>query len=186
MVAEPGQLSSVMELVPGCGTNLVLFVLLLVGFVVAETHGYGSSDPAHARPGNSCGGTAGSRVVEWSEWDCPMLDEADYIDWTGGGYSCSRDVGQMDWQQEGMAQLELRDESLRGAVKPLSGNVTSAENSMDVVINVQFGSVFVLRPDHVVHGRHRDRIANAPRGGSTRACQLLFQACSPKNDARLI
>ena len=103
-----------MELVPGCGTNLVLFFLLLVGCVVAETHGYGSSDPAHARPGNSCGGTAGSRVVEWSEWDCPMLDEADYIDWTGGGCSCSRDVGEMDWQQVGMAQLELRDESLRG------------------------------------------------------------------------
>ena len=29
------------------------------------------------------------------------------------GYSCSREVGQMGWQQEGMAKLELRDKSLR-------------------------------------------------------------------------
>ena len=42
-----------------------------------------------------------------------MLNEVDDIDWTGGGYSCSGEVGQMDWQQEGVVQLKLRDESLR-------------------------------------------------------------------------
>ena len=51
--------------------------------------------------GNSCGETAGSRLVKRSERDCAMLDEADHVDWTGGGHSCSRDVGQMAWQQEG-------------------------------------------------------------------------------------
>ena len=58
MVAEP------VELVPGCGTNLVLVFLSLFGCVVAETHRYGSSDPSLARLGNSCGETTGSRVVE--------------------------------------------------------------------------------------------------------------------------
>ena len=66
----------------------------------------GSSDPTLARPGNSCGETAGSRVVDSS-------DEVDDVDWTGGGHSWSREVGRMDWHQERMAQLELRDESLR-------------------------------------------------------------------------
>ena len=41
---------------------LVLFSPLLVGCVVAETCGYGSSDPTPANPGvNGCG-AAGSRV----------------------------------------------------------------------------------------------------------------------------
>ena len=80
---------------------------------MAETHGYGSSGPTLARPGNSCGETAGLRVVESSEWDCAVLDGADDVDWTSGEYPCSREVGQVDWQQGGMAQLELRDESLR-------------------------------------------------------------------------
>ena len=79
-----------MELVPGCGTNLVFFFMWF-GCGVAETHGYGSSDPTFARPGNSCGETAGSRVVESSEWDCTVLDESDDVDWTGGGCSCSRE-----------------------------------------------------------------------------------------------
>ena len=35
-------------------------------------------------------------------------------------------------------------------------------------------------------GRDRDRIANAPRGWSTRAWRLLIQTCSPKSDARLM
>ena len=39
------------------------------------------------------------------KWDCAVLDEADDVDWTGGGYSCSREGGQMDRQQGGMAQL---------------------------------------------------------------------------------
>ena len=39
----------------GCGTNLVLFFLVLVRRVVAETHECGSSDPTLARPGNSGG-----------------------------------------------------------------------------------------------------------------------------------
>ena len=41
-----------------------------------------------------------------------MLDEVADV-WTCGGYSCSREVGQVDWQQGCMAQLELRDESPR-------------------------------------------------------------------------
>ena len=106
MVAE------LVERVPGCGMNLVLFCLLF-GCVVAETHECGSSDPTLARPGNSCGETAGSRFVESSEWDFAMLDDSDDDDWTGGGYSCSRVGRQRDWQRECTTQVKLHDESLR-------------------------------------------------------------------------
>ena len=72
-----------------------------------------------------------------------------------------------------------------GAVKQLSGDVSSAENSTDVVSNVQFERcAVVFRPDHVVHGKRME--SHAPRGWSTRAWRLLFQACFPKNDARLM
>ena len=74
-----------------------------------------------------------------------------------------------------------------GAVKQLWGNVSSAENNTDVVINVQLGGVQV----YVVlimlcTGRDWNRIANALRGWSTKAWRFPFQACSPKDDARLM
>ena len=58
--------------------------------------------------------------------------------------------------------------------------------SADVVSNVQLGCVQL----HLVlimscAGGDWDRIANAPRGWSAKAWRLLFQAFSPKNDARL-
>ena len=77
---------------------------------MAKTYGYGSSRPSAAtpaRPGNSGGGTAGSRVVGIPEWDRVVLDEVDDVDWSGGVYSCSREVRQVVWQGESMAQLEL-------------------------------------------------------------------------------
>ena len=135
-----------MELLPGCGENLVLFFLLLAGCVVAETHGYGSSDPTLARPGHSGGETAGSRVVESSEWDCAILDEADDVHWSGGVYSCSREGARVVCHGSRNA---CRNWSFDYdvAVKQLLGQVTSAEISMDVAINVQLGGVqlyFVL------------------------------------------
>ena len=39
--------------------------------------------------------------------DCATLDEVDDVDWTGGGYSCSRASRQMNWQQGGMARPKL-------------------------------------------------------------------------------
>ena len=80
---------------------------------MTETYGCGSGDPTLVRPGNSCFGTAESRVVEVSERDRNMLDQADDVDWPGGGSSCSREVAQVERQQESMAQLELVDESFR-------------------------------------------------------------------------
>ena len=74
-----------------CGAISVLFFLLLIRCVVAETYGYGSSSasaPTLANPGNGCFETAGSRVVGSSERDRTMLDEVDDVDWPGGGYSC--------------------------------------------------------------------------------------------------
>ena len=65
---------------------------------MAETHECGSSDPTLARPGCSGGETAGSRVVESSELDCAVLDDSDDDD---------------EQQRESMAQVELRDESVR-------------------------------------------------------------------------
>ena len=69
-----------MEVVPGCGANFVLFFLLLVGCVLAETREYGSSDPTLARPGNSCGDRALSKVQSGI---APVLNEVDDADWTG-------------------------------------------------------------------------------------------------------
>ena len=75
-----------------------------------------------------------------------------------------------------------------GAVnQQLSGCATLAEISTDVVSNVQLGSVqfdFVLVV--LCTGRDWHRVANAPRGWSAKAWRLLFQASSPKNDARLV
>ena len=84
------------------------------------TYGYKSisaSAPTLANPGNSFE-TTGSRVVESSERDCAMLDDSDEDDWPGGGYSCSRGGGQRDWQRKCMAQVELRDEKVRGGRRP--------------------------------------------------------------------
>ena len=86
----------------------------MIGCVVAETYGYKSiseSASTLANPGNSFG-TTGSRVVESSEKDCAMLDDSD-DDWPDGGYSCSREGRQVEQQRESMAQVELRDESVR-------------------------------------------------------------------------
>ena len=57
---------------------------------MADPCGYGSTSasgaPTLARPGNSCCETAGSRVVESSDWDRIVLDKLDDVDWPGGGY----------------------------------------------------------------------------------------------------
>ena len=81
------------------------------GCVAAGTYGYRStstSAPTFARPGNSCGGTAGSRVVGSPECGHIALDEVDDVDWSGGVYWCSR---------EG-AQVVRRNEVLRVALYP--------------------------------------------------------------------
>ena len=77
----------------------------------------GSRDPTLARPGNSCGETTGSRVVESSEWDCAVLDDSDDDDWPGGGYSCSPEGRQVEQQRESMVQVEL-GESVRCGRRP--------------------------------------------------------------------
>ena len=71
--------------------------------------------PTLANPGN---GFAGSRVVESSERDCAMLDDSDDDDWPDGGYSCSREGRQVEQQRESIAQVELRDESVRCGRRP--------------------------------------------------------------------
>ena len=70
----------------------------------------------------------------------------------------------------------------RAVNQQLSGDV---KISTDVASNLQLRCVkwyFVLIM--VCTGRALDRIANAIRGWSAKAC--LFQACSPKNNARLV
>ena len=113
---------------------------------MAETHGYGSSDPTLARPGHSGGETAGSRVVESLEWDCAILDEVDDVHWSGGVYSCSREGARVVCHGCRNACTNWSFDC-DVAVKQLSGKVTSAEISTDVAINVQLGGVqlyFVL------------------------------------------
>ena len=77
--------------------------------------------------------------------------------------------------------------AFHGAVKHLSGDVSGAENSAEVVMDLQHGGVqsyFVLIV--LCTGRGWNRIANHLRGVSARVWRLLFQACSLKNDARLV
>ena len=74
-----------------------------------------------------------------------------------------------------------------GAVKPLSRKVTSAANGMDVVINVQLGSVhlsfvlILLCTEETGIASHMLHVVEVRWTN-----QLLFQTCSPKNEARLI
>ena len=137
------------ERVSGCGMNLVLLFLLL-GCVVAETHECGSSNPTLARLGNSCGETAGSRVVESSEWDCATLDDSDDDDWTAGGCSCSRGGRQRDWQRKCMTQVELRDESVRCGRRPAAVRCRDQYGCGDQC--TAWRCAVVCRPDHVVRG----------------------------------
>ena len=73
------------------------------------------------------------------------------------------------------------------AVKQLSGDVSSAEDNTDVAVNVHLGGVqlYVVLTT-LCTGRDWNRIENALRGWSTKASRFLFQACSPKDDARLM
>ena len=75
----------------------------------------------------------------------------------------------------------------RAVNQQLSRDVTSAEISTNVVSNVQLRGVqlyFVLVM--VCTRRDLDRIVNSSRGCRTKAWRLLFQAYSPKNDARMV
>ena len=87
---------------------------LWLGCVAAGTFGYKSSAsaPTFARPGDSCGGTAGSYVVGSPECGHVELDEVDDVDWSGGVYSCSRERAQVVRQREGMAQLTDRQKRI--------------------------------------------------------------------------
>ena len=82
------------------------------------THECVSSDPTLARLESSCGETAGSRVVESSERDFAVLEDSDDDFRPGGAHSCSLEGRQVEQQRERMAQLELRDESVRCGSRP--------------------------------------------------------------------
>ena len=85
-------------------------------------------------------------------------------------------------------------EAYAGAIdQDLSADMTTAECSTDAVSNnamtgerkarsVQLCFVLIM----LCTGRALDRIANAPHGWCMEALRLLFQAYSPKNNARLV
>ena len=96
-----------------------------------------------------------------------MLDEVADVEWTGGGYSCSREVGQVDWQQGCMAQLVLRDESLRwGRHAVVSGSDECREQHARADQCAAHRCAVAFRPDHVVHGK---------RLGSHRKCSTRLE-----------
>ena len=68
--------------------------------------------PTFARPGNGCGGTAGSYVLGSPECGHIALDEVDDVDWSGGVFWCSREGAQVVRQREGMAQLPNRQKRI--------------------------------------------------------------------------
>ena len=120
---------------------------------MAETFGYRSisaSAPTLANPGHSFG-TAGSRVVESSERDCAMLDDSDDDDWPDGGYSCSREGRQVEQQRESMAQVELRDESVRCGRRPAAVRCRDLYGCGEQ--RAAWRCAVACRLDHVAHGK---------------------------------
>ena len=126
---------------------------LLIGCVGAETYGCRSisaSDPTLANPENSFG-TAGSRVVESSKRDCAVLDDSDDDHWPDGGYSCSREGRQVEQQRESMAQVELRDESVRCDRRPAAVRCRDQHGCGEQ--RAAWRCAVVCRLDHVAHGK---------------------------------
>ena len=106
--------------------------------------------PTLANPGN---GFVGSRVVESSERDCVMLDDSDDDDWPDGGYSCSREGRQVEQQWESIAQVELRDESVRSGRRPAA--VSCRDQYGCGERRAAWRCAVVCRLDHVVLESHR-------------------------------
>ena len=100
----------------------------------------------------------------------------------------------MGRQREGMAQLEHRDESLRGSHRStfVGGHDDCGmqygchdqryDDGREKARSVQLNFVLIM----LCTRRAVDRIANAPHGWGMEAWRMLFQAYSPKNNARLV
>ena len=96
-------------------------------------------------------GKARLRVVESSEKDCAMLGDSDDDDWPDGGYSCSWEGRQVEQQRESMAQVELRDESVRGGRRPAAVRCRDQYGCGEQ--RAAWRCAVVFRLDHVAHGK---------------------------------
>ena len=113
----------------GRGAVPSLFLSVILRVATVEIHGCRASiasAPTTAGLGTGSDGTAEcvSRcracVGRSSDQDCTTGPSAPagwttwYSSWTGGGYSCTREAGQVGRQREGVAQLEFRRSSFVG------------------------------------------------------------------------
>ena len=159
----------------GCGAISSLFLLVILRVATVDIHGcrasIASAPTTAAGLGTGSDGRAGcaSRrracVGRSSDKDCTTGPSAPagwttwYSSWTGCGFSCTREAGQVGRQREGMAQQEFRDESSCGSQR--SGHVGGHDDC-----GMQYGCygqryddgrdkgkecAVVFRLDHVVH-----------------------------------
>ena len=135
------------------------------------------SVPTFANLGVNGFGTVGSRFVGSSEWVRIMLDEVDDVDWPGGEQSSSREVRQVQRQRRSMSQLEFRDESVRLGRQPAVVTKRDEcrgqyERGEQRAVSMMYSCAFVLIM--LCTGGDQDRIADSPRGWSSKAWRLLF------------
>ena len=139
----------------------MLFFLLLIGCVVAETYGYGSSDPTLANPG--------AKAVEQLDRALLKVQSGNALCWTR---LLTSSVQVVDARVLG--KLDKRNGSRKAwpncsfVMKAHNGTVNKqlSEISTDVVSNVQLEGVQLYFSDHVVQGKS---------DGSHRKCSTRLQ-----------
>ena len=110
------------------------------------------------------------KQLRWISWIAPCRKAQNGIAlcWTKrmtsvGQVEDTRFLGKLDWQQGGMAQPELRDESLRRGRQAV-----------------------VFRPDHVVHRKRQGSHRKCSTMLEYEGVATLIQTRSPKSDTRLM
>ena len=165
----------------GSGAISSLFVLVIPTWMQSK----------HRRCSNACNSRnrqAQTRVTQLDD----ALQQGGRPATSGGQVVDTCVLGRPDW--DGSEKAWPSDESFRGSHRP--GAVNGHDRGRD-----QYGCVeqrkhdasqevqecaVVFRPQHVVHCRAPNRISHAPHGSGMEAWRMLFQACSPKNIARLV
>ena len=185
----------------GSGAILSLFLLVILRVATVEIHGCRAniaSAPTTGGLGTGSDGTAEcasrrracvgrssdqdyttgpSAPAGWTTW---------YSGWTGGGYWCTWEAGQVGRQRDGSLCGSHRSGFVGGH---LSADMTTAECSTDAMSNDTMTGekkskecAVVFRLDHVVHrksfGSHCS-IAHVPHGWGMEVRRMLFQAYSP-------
>ena len=86
-----------------------------------------------------------------------------------------------NWALAGAIYQQLSDDTTKAEISTTVRTTTSMSQEAQAR-SVQLYFILIM----LCTGRALDRIANAPHGWGMEAWRFLFQACSPKNNARLV